>query len=282
LTNQLYFAIREVIDYYPGKSIMRLMYRQRGFTLIELLVVIAIIALLMSILMPTLAKARRMTRAAMCMSQEKQWGSFFTMYTDDFDGSFMAGRFSSNWKDNWWAVMEPYYKDRSLLCCPMATDPDKNPWEGYGNYGTWGPQWFPDGFYGSYGINEWISNPVIKAGQTSGSELRDSANQAKYWKNTNVKGQSSIPLLGDSWWDQSWAEADDWIPDYAGQFEGTYDDMAHFCLDRHDGFINMLFMDYSVRKIKIPQLWDFPWHRGFDFEDAPTAHNFPIWIRKLY
>ncbi|UCE99129.1 MAG: prepilin-type N-terminal cleavage/methylation domain-containing protein [Planctomycetota bacterium] len=253
-----------------------------GFTLIELLVVIAIIALLMSVLMPTLAKARKLTKAAMCMSNEKQWGSFFTMYTDDYHGSFMPSRVTGDWRDDWWAVMEPYYKDRSLLCCPMATDPDKNPWEGYGNYGTWGPTWFPDGFYGSYGINAWVSNPTFNTGETYGSDIRDAGNPTKYWRSTNVKGQSSIPLLGDAWWDQAWAEADDLIPSYPGGFEGTADDMAHFCLNRHDGFINMLFMDYSIRKVRIPDLWTFPWHRGYDYEDAPTEDDMPDWIKKLY
>ncbi|MHC4075993.1 MAG: hypothetical protein ACYSRZ_06220, partial [Planctomycetota bacterium] len=223
-------------------------------------------------------------------SQEKQWGGFFSMYTDDFDGSFMAGRFSGNWRDEWWAVLEPYYKDRTLLCCPMANNPDKQAKDGYGNYGTWGPSWFPTPgkgpnagitFYGSYAMNAWVCNPTFKAGQTS-SDLRDSANQAKYWKSINVKGQSAIPLLGDAWWDQAWPEAEDWIPSYVGEWEGTGDDMAHFCIKRHDGIINMLFMDYSVRKIKIPELWDFPWHRGFNFEDAPTEYDFPVWIKKLY
>jgi len=249
-----------------------------GFTLIELLVVIAIIALLMSILMPALAKARKMAKAAMCMSNEKQWATFFSMYTDDYNGSFMPGRFNNK---NWWEVLELYYKNRSLLCCPMADNPNKQAKDGHGNYGTWGPTWFND-YYGSYGINEWVCNPVIKVGQTSGSDLRDSANLSKYWRSTNVKGQSSIPLLGDSWWDQAWAEADDWIPSYPGEWEGTYDDMAHFCINRHDGIINMLFMDYSIRKVRIPELWHFPWHRGYDFDDAPTEDDFPEWIQKLY
>ncbi|UCE99842.1 MAG: type II secretion system protein, partial [Planctomycetota bacterium] len=163
---------------------------RRGFTLIELLVVIAIIALLMSILMPTLSKARRLTRAAMCMSNEKEWGAFFTMYTDDYDGKFMGGRNIPG--QNWWQVLEPYYKDRKLLCCPMANNPKKESKDGYGNYGTWGPSWFPDGFYGSYGINEWICNPVFKTG-----EVPTYGDNAKYWRSTNVKGQSTIPLLGD-------------------------------------------------------------------------------------
>ncbi len=63
----------------------------RGFTLIELLVVIAIIALLMSILMPALQRVRKQARGVACLSRLKQWGVFFAMYADDYDGRFMAG-----------------------------------------------------------------------------------------------------------------------------------------------------------------------------------------------
>lgn len=47
---------------------------RRGFTLIELLVVVSIIALLVSILMPALSRARRQTRRTVCTSQLKQYG----------------------------------------------------------------------------------------------------------------------------------------------------------------------------------------------------------------
>ena len=249
------------------------MYRRKGFTLIELLVVIAIIALLMSILMPTLAKARRMTRAVMCAAQEKQWGSFFLMYTDDFDGSFMGGR---NTNSNWWALLEPYYKNRKLLCCPMAADPDKTPVQ-HGNYGTWGPEWYPDGFYGSYGISEWICNPVFKKGETPMY-----GDFKKYWRNTNVKGQTDIPVLADSWWDQAWAEAFDAIPTHPGEFESlTGDDMAHFVVLRHDGFVNILFMDWTVKKVHLRDLWPQKWNRLTDQEDCPTQYDYPPWLQKL-
>lgn len=56
------------------------MRRSKGFTLIELLVVIAIIALLVSMLLPTLARARELARRALCRGNLKGIGTAIEMY----------------------------------------------------------------------------------------------------------------------------------------------------------------------------------------------------------
>ncbi len=67
-----------------------------AFTLIELLVVIAIIAILAAILFPVFASAREKARAITCTSNEKQIGTAFLMYAQDYDETLPPASYNSD------------------------------------------------------------------------------------------------------------------------------------------------------------------------------------------
>ena len=64
------------------------MRNKRAFTLIELLVVVAIIALLVSILMPALGRARELAKRVQCASNLSGLGKSFALYVNDFEESY--------------------------------------------------------------------------------------------------------------------------------------------------------------------------------------------------
>lgn len=70
------------------KQSKRTVNRRRAFTLIELLVVIAIIALLLSIIMPSLKKAKEYARKAICKSNEHQIALAIGTYEAEFNYNF--------------------------------------------------------------------------------------------------------------------------------------------------------------------------------------------------
>ena len=62
--------------------------KRKGFTLVELLVVIAIIALLMSILMPALAKVRALAQRVVCGSHLASIGKQMMVYANDYSDKY--------------------------------------------------------------------------------------------------------------------------------------------------------------------------------------------------
>jgi len=275
-----FYKIREVF-----------MKNKKGFTLIELLVVISIIAVLMSIMMPALAKVREQAKKTVCMTNLKQWGTIFAMYTNGNDNKFMQEWVSKEkYQGSWlYALKSDYINNPDILLCPgtkrfetaNATSTNR------GSFGAWtvSSSHIPDPdiagkIQGSYSINWWVANP--EGAMVSGFPTKN------HWRRADISQASEVPLFGDAAFWIARAMPGDAPPAQPGQFyeSGNSLGMQRFCVDRHDGRIGMLFMDQTVRQVALKRLWTYKWHRYFNTEGPWSSANttrpaWPDWMKNL-
>ena len=167
----------------------------KGFTLIELLVVISIIALLLSILMPGLQKAKESAKTLVCKTHLKQLGVGLVTYSIDNDNKSLVtsewNTATGSWDQRlWFLSIAPYMgEDRystdpgslvegameggmAVMNCPASKgiDEEKEVSGSYYVHGGAKNRWryhvYP--VEGNYGINSWVAGMDFEMATTFG------------------------------------------------------------------------------------------------------------------
>ena len=188
----------------------------------ELLVVITIISLLVSILLPSLNKAKELARRVVCSSNMRNLGLAFSMYQNEWDGWFPLVReqgpnpLTGVWADT---LYNGYSRDVNAFCCPSVPDRTFTPNE---TNGAW-PM--------AYGMEWWLG----------GAGHNEIPATVPVHRITDVEQPNKTVLLGENgsyshgYGVHNWGWPD---PDVAGW--GWPDD------NRHGGMSNILFVDGHI------------------------------------
>jgi prepilin-type N-terminal cleavage/methylation domain-containing protein/prepilin-type processing-associated H-X9-DG protein len=250
-------------------------HKKNAFTLIELLVVIAIIALLLSIVMPALKKAKKKANDIICRTNIKSLQLATILYTGDFAGKMPVYDLAEGL---WINLISDYLENvDKARYCPMTrvkVDPSQ-----FGNidwggaFKAWMWSWGTDEVeYGSYAINGWFYSYTTPPT----TELE------KYFETTaDAKEPAITPVFGDSIWVDAWPRVTDFCPD---NFNLDYDannggKMSMFITNRHRAKTNMGFLDGHQGPIELSALWSLKWNRTFEkqFDVTRTPSGKPIY-----
>jgi prepilin-type processing-associated H-X9-DG protein/prepilin-type N-terminal cleavage/methylation domain-containing protein len=243
-----------------------------AFTLVELLVVTGLIAILVSLLLPVCSKARAAAQAAACMSNLRQMGVAWTMYTSDNRGRLVEYVWSSPtspdraWRAYWLGVLDGYKVRGKSLMCPSADEAmPYNQNQGYGNVNyAWTGKYvssfgnvvrFNASLYreGSYGFNKYLT-----AGGGFGADSKAS-------KVTAVKSTSEVPVFMDSTFidfrpeNYSPTAQAPPPPNLRGDSPSTYEHWR-FLIARHGRGVNAYFVDGSVRRVPLEETYQLTWN----------------------
>lgn len=251
--------------------------------------VIAIIAILASMLLPALAKAKSKAQAITCVSNLHQWGIEWTIYTSDNRDRFPDGTVDGGWARGAWfnALQRQVGQRKQLLTCPVAVKPRPlvNGGKGFEDFGgiqysyEMGEAQYSNDERASYGANLWIYDAK--------DDIQGRL-QEWHWGSFNAANEPTItPLMGDASWRGGGPHYASRIAYSPSEKPGEYSnsegyanyEMQHFALPRHGKRTQFAFFDGSARTVRLKELWSLKWHKEWDTEAYKSVVQFPGWLR---
>jgi len=235
---------------------------RQAFTLIELLVVIAIIAILAAILFPVFAQAREKARAISCLSNLKQAGTAYQMYTQDYDETTPLQKSNATIAAGggyWYFLIQPYIKNWGVMLCPDrtgSTTSTSNPSQVNGRLLGYG---YNDGWVSDscYGLTCQTTDP------TTGKSIRPGQNIA------GIVAPADTVAFGDTYDTPGYSIAMDNILSGSDGPTGTSQ-------VRHQGMLNYAFVDGHAKTIRM-QVGQYS---GFGLTARPVSETDALkWCR---
>ena len=139
----------------------------------------------------------------------------------------------------------------------------------------------PQGDWGSYGINGWVENPPPDL-----KTVYEGFDTKNCWRSASVKGAAYIPLMMDALRFNVFPLHTDVPAQSPYDAWNPQQHMKRICIDRHDGATSMVFLDWSVRRVDLKELWTLQWHKTY-VKDGPwtkkggvQATDWPDWMRR--
>ena len=234
------------------------------------------------------SRGRSRAKEAVCLSNLRQWGNIANEYTQSNDGHFWPS--APGTPGYWWIrYIEEQYKDwkkNKIWFCGEAKQPifDENGnqvpnWNIFNAWGIYkGSGLGPNGMSGSYTLNGYVLIP------NSATKYEGGVSVENGWQTPYVAGADNIPVFLDALRFDAWPIVTQGPA--ANEFSGwSGNSMAKCCINRHNGAVNSLFMDWSARKVGLKELWKLKWHREFNTDGPWTLAggvippHWPKWMR---
>jgi len=228
------------------------------------------------------------------------------MYAGENNGKFYTGCTDAGY---WWLYQlsekEQDWKQNETWFCPTATkpiyvensstpSPTLNIYNAWGIFNTrngmasatmsYGGKTYAgneNGFNGSYSLNGYMLGIPSTGTFEGGVPAKNGFRNINDAKNTNYVPVQMDGLRFDTWPLESQAPAAQEAAAWSSN------NMGRICINRHRGFTDVAFLDWSVRKVGLKELYTLQWHKAWNMNGPWTQaggvdeSSWPEWIRSM-